>query len=151
MKKSNRGIAMVYAVVTMLIVFALCMLIITSILAQITYSQKYSERFESQRVYSQIGEIFYSASGDYGSGERPKTDSPFAKALVSSDFSIRDDDNPEWQVSYGKFEMMLAFESYASDRTITVMNTDSRRVMLTVTIRIGEGNTEIVEWTSQGN
>lgn len=61
MKKNNKGFALFYTVMIMIIVFAICALITTDMLAEVTYISTYSENSYSQRICTQIADIWLSS------------------------------------------------------------------------------------------
>lgn len=56
--KSNKGMAMAYTLVAMIIIFAACLLITTVALVRVAYSRSFAETSELYRAAQQIGEIF---------------------------------------------------------------------------------------------
>lgn len=167
MKTNNKGIALVYTVLTMLLVFAICMLITTLMIAQITYYTSYEEKSESKYLYSQIGDIFFRSDGNFYCSENGETandderarSTAFCKLLsekydvsslrvVVDRFVDENDINVTWEgVKCDK--TALTFELYKLENDITLVVLDranGRRAMLKVTLRLSEGNTQIVEW-----
>ncbi|MCH5164652.1 MAG: hypothetical protein J1F36_06520 [Clostridiales bacterium] len=154
--KNNKGIAMVYTVMTMLLVFAICMLITTIMLAQITYTKTYTDRAETERLYTQIGEIFYDCGGQYYNNEQEepvadKVNSPFAQALRNANFDIEDNRDTNWKVTSGSYEFVLEFlpfnNEYGNELILEIKNPDNQRSYLTVGLRITDDKTELIQWS----
>lgn len=60
----NKGMALAYTILMMLVVFAICTAILTIMFAQVSYTDKYSKDAACQNAYLQIGEIFVSVNGN---------------------------------------------------------------------------------------
>lgn len=170
--KRNKGIAMVYTVMTMLLVFAICMVITTIMLAQITYSKTYSQKSENDRLYSQIGDLFYGSKGNFFDYDIETDDldkaaktAPFAKALAANHFNMEklhvvkefDLDAPEgkteiWEgVKYNDVTFTFSLDQVKNDYTLIVYLSGDSRAQLTVTIKVEDGNAEIIHYYTGGD
>lgn len=143
MSKNNRGVALVYTTMIMLFVFAICAVITSTMLMQKVSSDSYADSAANERIYLQIGELFYSTGGAFDSDESGT--SPFVSALIDSDFSV---DNENRTVSYGSYKFSLSFAASASISTLTIKNIGGSVTYLTV--GIDTDTKTIVEWT-KGN
>ena len=148
--KNNKGIALVYTVMIMLLVFAICMLITTIMLAQITYTNTYTDRAETERKYTQIGEIFYGCDGKYYNEEHvpDKANSPFARALLKANFDIDDNRNPNWKVKSNSYEFILEFTESENELILKIKDSN-QRIYLTVGLRFIGDETELIKWNRE--
>lgn len=134
MRKNNRGVALAYTLMMMLLVFTICAVITTAMLSQLAYTDMYSDNAEIERISTQIGELFYISGGDSSS---------FESAL--SDNSV-DKGEDGWIVEFDEHRFLLCFNSTETAYTLEIKSSGGTTTYLTVCISGGE----IVEWT-KGN
>ena len=160
MRKNNKGVALAYTVMIMMLVFTICAVIVAISISQITYSDLHSNITERDRICSQIGEIFLSADGD---------NARFKQALTSAEFKIEiEEDTNEWIVESGNRKFMLSFAPKAHDADdnddnvddsvddssdeiqkfyLRIGNIGNTATYLTVEFSIENGEKQIIKWS----
>lgn len=131
MRKNNKGAALAYTLMMMLLVFAICAVITSITLSQIAATDRYADNAETERIYLEIGEIFCSVGGDGNT---------FKSALGDVD-----DTSEEWIVNRDNHQFLLVyFYSTESDTNkLIIKNAGGTKIYLTVGVKEGK----IVEWT----
>lgn len=174
MIKNNKGIALAYTIMMMLLVFTICAVITSIAVSQATYSRLYSSSNETERIYTQIGEIFYNTCDedllDVTIGLEPDflphQDSKFAMALKDASFSIsRISTYGPWTVTFESHEFSLRAWAETviihegdhitkqKDIYLDIRDASNTTLYLTVGVRIitdfnaGETTKEIIQWT----
>lgn len=146
MRKNQKGIALAYTLMMMILVFSICMVITTIMLSQITYSNTYADRSETERICSQIGEIFYGVGGDY---TKEENDSPFEAALKTAGFEVASSQD-EWTIKSDKKTFVLTLSTQEGINRLKITNAQKSRIYLVVAVSTNEQGTHIIEWT-KGN
>ena len=115
MKKGNRGAALAYTIMLMLIVFSVCTMVLTIMLARVTETDLYARNAERERVCAQIGEIFRETKGEHGDGAESK----FFTTLETRGLDVTIS-GETWTVTSGKTTYRLAFSADGGNNTLTV-------------------------------
>ncbi len=121
-KIGNKGATLAYTLILFVLIFAICALITTIVLAQNTYSDSYAKTSEISRDVNQIGDLFCDVSGDYFfDGVSNAQNSPFALALLRAEIIITEYDD-YWTASKNLNSYQLIFSTNASIRTMNIFN-----------------------------
>lgn len=147
MRKNNKGVALAYTLMIMLLLFAICALITTITLARVAGTDNYSNRAEAERIYSQIGEIFCSVDGDYIPESGPAEDesaqkSRFKLALEAASFNVNSS-SPKWSAELDSYKFLLELSTDKGVNKLIIKNANDTEIYLTVGVKDGH----IVEWT----
>lgn len=134
--RKNKGIAMAYTIMIMLIVFSLCALITTITISSISYSDIYSIRSEEYLLISQIGEFYCANEGE--------KDDSFVHALKEYGFEVSED----WAVRYDDKTFFLQFSDVTSENSIKKsLNIHYNETEFIITIRLNSNGTKnITRW-----
>lgn len=169
MKKSNKGIALAYTLITMMLVFTICMLITTLMLAQITYYSAFSEKSEEKWEYSRLGEIFLQVKGDFYSSESDCSDAegakttPFCKELLSMGYDVTklsvtehvfndSEISSVWEgIEFNRMTFKLKLNKISDGEnndilSMTVCDDKKDKAMLSVRLRNTNGQIEVIKW-----
>ena len=124
MKKHNRGAALAYTVMVMLIVFSVCTMVLTIMLSQVTDANVYSRNAERMRLSAQIGELFYGTKGDF-EGQTPDmgASSEFYQALTKHEFRVSVNEDGTWEVTpetESEQTFVLRFKRSGDEKLLTV-------------------------------
>lgn len=141
MKSNNKGIALAYTLMMMLLVFAICAVITSIMLAQVASNNRYVNSAETESIYLKIGEIFCATQNDTDRND-------FASALQNNAFTITSEtDSNEWNVEFADHKLVLVFSTDAdTDRNnLKIKNAAGTKTYLTVGVGITDG--KLKEWT----
>lgn len=140
MIKNNKGAALAYTLMVMILIFAICMAITSVMLAQFASSERYSTSAETERIYMQIGEIFC-ASQDGDSNY-----AAFESALKDNNPNNSVEANGDgWLVLFDGQQFLLNFSQTETVSTLEIKNANGTKLYLTVGVSVADG--KIVEWT----
>ncbi len=125
MKKHNRGAALAYTVMVMLIVFTVCTMVLTVMLSEVTDTNVYGRNAERARLSAQIGELFYGTGGVFeGSPAGMVSTSAFYAALTAHGFDARERGDGTWEVSSdargGRQTFVLTYSEDGDEKLLTV-------------------------------
>lgn len=133
-KTENKGATLAYTLIFFVLIFAMCALITTTILAQNTYSDSYAKTSEISRDINQIGDLFCDVSGDYYiDGVSNAQNSPFALALLRAEIEITEYDD-YWTASKNLNTYKLKFSTNAAIRTIYIFNENTLYLSVSIDI-----------------
>lgn len=151
MKKNNKGIALAYTLMMMLVVFAICAVITGVMVGHIVASNVYSQNAETERLYMQIGQLFHDAKGDL---------STFEEKLKAAEFEVETNAQSEnegtmpeneavWRATSGGYTFVLNLGTATDSEglpvyTLNILNPAGTKVLLTVGI---DKDGTITEWT----
>lgn len=142
MKKNERGAALAYTLLTMMIVFTLCALLLTLALTQTQNTKNDRESLGREIAVMQIGEWFRGAKGEYeNAGGEP---SPFAEKLAGGGYSVEEKGSGEWLAVKEEEVFSLRFSSNGSSRRMTVGSASGGTIYLSVGLN-GDGT--LSEWS----
>lgn len=131
MRKNNKGIALAYTLMVMLLVFAICAVITSITLSQIAATDRYAASAETERIYLEIGELFCSVDGDEDS---------FKSALGND---VDDTSDEGWVVTRDNHQFLLVCSTESETNKLVIQNAAGTKIYLTVGVKSGQ----IVEWT----
>ena len=118
--KNEKGAILVYTVLAMLLIFAICALITTSALTQINYTDSYVSETEHARACSQIGELFCDNNGEVlHNGNIDCEKSPFAISLTQANFTVSQHEDG-WKVKSNEHEYILKFFTEQNTKTLVI-------------------------------
>lgn len=138
----RKGVALGYALMLMILIFAICTIITLTALTQFSASKIRKDNLERDRLCSEMGELFQVTGGQYV----PSENSPFGKALEEYGFGVEVNSEDSWNVKSEKFEFLLTFstENEGKVRTLTVQNVKGKVTYLQVKL---DENGNITAWT----
>lgn len=132
---NNKGFALIYVMMTMIIVFSICALSITLALSQSAIATEYVAEAEKELFSYQIGEIFYESSDTIDlKNELDKL------GFVES--------NNIWTLSSGKNEYTLEILQNGDIKTAYVKVNDKLYLIVAVSY---DGTKELISWSKFSN
>ena len=135
MKNGQRGAALAYAVMLTVLVFAICMAVLTVMLSHTSDTRIYKNNSQTERICAQIGEIFYGAKGN-------STD--FENKLNARGFEVTKGD--KWTAEYEEQSFTLVFDDATPDqKKLEIQNKGGTQTYLYVWLDTGK----IVRWSSR--
>lgn len=132
MKNGQRGAALAYAVMLTVLVFAICMAVLTVMLSRTSDTRIYKNNSQTELICAQIGEIFYGAKGD---------SADFETKLEARGFEV--ETGEKWKAEYGEQSFTLVLSE--ADKKLEIQNKSGTQTYLCV--QLNDGN-EIVRWSS---
>lgn len=144
MKKNNKGIALAYTLMMMLLVFAMCAVITSIMLSQFNSTNLYSNNAETESIYLAIGEMFCASQNDVNPQVR------FAQALRENDYNIISSESDEWEVEFNDsvFKLIFSTDTDNDRNNLIIQNATGKKTYLTIGVAVADG--QLVEWT-KGN
>lgn len=134
----NKGAALAYSLMLTMVVFSICALVLTVMLSQIQSSDIYTDNARLESEYTQIGELYYSASGD-----RDK----FGQLLGNSDYEVEVQDDNQWVLS-GEYKLLLEFSTAKDALSDTIARLTIMSLNKTPYLTVGvnkEG--QLIQWS----
>lgn len=132
---NNKGFALIYVMMTMIIVFSICALSITLALSQSAIATEYVAEAEKELFSYQIGEIFYESSDTIDlKNELDKL------GFVES--------NNIWTLSSGKNEYTLEILQNGDIKTAYVKVNDKLYLIVAISY---DGTKELISWSKFSN
>lgn len=132
MKNGQRGAALAYAVMLTVLVFAICMAVLTVMLSRTSDTRIYKNNSQTELICAQIGEIFY--------GAKDSTD--FEDKLEAQGFKV--ETGEKWKAEYGEQSFTLVLSE--ADKKLEIQNKSGTQTYLCV--QLG-GDSKIVRWSSR--
>lgn len=130
--KNEKGSALIYTVLAMLLIFSVCALITTTTVTQISYTDSYISEKEHIRACSQIGELFCDTNGDIlHENVIDCLNSPFAKSLKQANFTVTQDENV-WTVASNGHVYTLDFRTEQNTKTLVIMHLDYENFIVSI-------------------
>lgn len=136
MKNGQRGAALAYAVMLTVLVFAICMAVLTVMLSRTSDTRIYKNNSQTERICAQIGEIFYGAKGN---------SADFEKKLGAQGFEVTVTTGDKWTAEYEEQSFTLVFKDETPYKKLEIQNKGGTQTYLHVWLN--DGN-EIVRWSS---